>query len=119
MSSANPPYPWFSGIQYNPSFFASSSTGDLTKAQANALYLRKTVPDTATAIEKFNAGILTDTINAITGTITTNSNTIFNNNSSSFYSDNIFLNGVVQTEIVSPLILLYLIVQHLLQIKFH
>ena len=106
MSSANPPYPWFNGIQYNPSFFASSSTGDLTKAQANALYLRKTVPDTATAIETFNAGILTDTINAITGTINSTSNINFNNSSSSIYSDNLYLNGVVQTEVVSPLILL-------------
>ena len=70
MSSANPPYPWFSGIQYNPSFFASSLTGDLTKAQANALYLRKTVPDTATAAETFQGGIYTDSILDNTGTIT-------------------------------------------------
>ena len=70
MSSANPPYPWFSGIQYNPSFFASSLTGDLTKAQANALYLRKTVPDTATAAETFQGGIYTDNIEHYTGTLT-------------------------------------------------
>jgi len=65
MSSANPPYPWFSGIQYNPSFFASSSSGDLTKAQANALYLRKTVPDSASALETFNGGIKTNSLNAL------------------------------------------------------
>ena len=64
MSSAIPPYPWFSGITYNPSFFASS-TGDLTKAQANALYLRKTVPDTATALETFHCGIQTNNIESI------------------------------------------------------
>ena len=65
MTSANPPYPWFNGIKYNPPFFASSSTGDLTKAQANALYLRKTFPDTATAIETFQAGIETNKKDAI------------------------------------------------------
>ena len=63
MTSASPPYPWFSGITYNPSFFASSSTGDLTKAQANALYLRKTVPDIATALETFNGGVVASSYN--------------------------------------------------------
>ena len=42
MSSANAPYPSFSGITYNKSFFASSS-GGLTTAQGNAIYLQKTM----------------------------------------------------------------------------
>jgi hypothetical protein len=46
MSSYNPPYPYFNGITYNKSYFDSSGTG-LSRAQANALYLQKTTPDTA------------------------------------------------------------------------
>ena len=62
MSSANAPYPSFSGITYNKSFFASSS-GGLTTAQGNALYLQKTIADTATALETFSGGITTASIN--------------------------------------------------------
>ena len=65
MSSYNPPYPYFNGITYNKSYFDSSGTG-LSRAQANALYLQKTMPDTATALETFNAGIKTNTIEALT-----------------------------------------------------
>ena len=61
MSSSNPPYPYYNGITYNPSFFVSTGSG-LTQAQANALYLKKTTADTATAIETFNAGIKTNSI---------------------------------------------------------
>jgi hypothetical protein len=70
MSSANPPFPWFNGIKYNPAFFTSSTIGTLTKAQANALYMQKTVPDTATSIETFQAGIKTDNIDSFTGPVT-------------------------------------------------
>jgi len=77
MTSASPPYPWFSGITYNPSFFASS-TGDLTKAQANALYLRKTVPDIATALETFNGGIQTNNIDSIGNDLYLNSSNTLN-----------------------------------------
>lgn len=69
MTSANPPYPYFNGITYNSQFFntsTSSSTGGLTQAQANLLYLQKTTNDTATALETFSAGILTNTIDAET-----------------------------------------------------
>ena len=78
MTSASPPYPWFSGITYNPSFFASSSTGDLTKAQANALYLRKTVPDIATALETFNSGIQTNNVDSIGNDLYLNSSNTLN-----------------------------------------
>jgi len=47
---------YFPNINFNPAFYANEATG-FTQAQANALYLRKTVPDTATAVETFNAGI--------------------------------------------------------------
>ena len=36
-----------------------SGSGDLSRSQANALYLQKTVPDTATALQTFDAGIVT------------------------------------------------------------
>jgi hypothetical protein len=58
MSSSNPPYPYFNGIAYNSSFFVTSGTG-LTISQANAKYLQKTTPDTATALETFNGGLRT------------------------------------------------------------
>ena len=68
MSSDNPPYPYYPNIPYNPSFFTSDSGTGLTEAQANTLYLKKTVPDTATAQETFNAGIITPSITS-TGTM--------------------------------------------------
>jgi hypothetical protein len=40
----------------------------LTIAKANLLYLRKTVADTATALETFNAGILSSSIDSLTPT---------------------------------------------------
>ena len=52
----NPPEYYFTGINFNPAFYAEDA-GGLSVAQANALYLRKTVPDTVTAQETFNAGI--------------------------------------------------------------
>ena len=71
MSSDNPPYPYYNGIPFNPSFFTSdtgTSSGGFTEAEANTLYLRKTTPDTATAQETFNAGIVTPSITS-TGTL--------------------------------------------------
>ena len=55
----DPPTYYFSGLNFNPAFY---ETGGLSIAQANALYLKKTVPDTATALETFNAGIVTPSI---------------------------------------------------------
>lgn len=73
MTSSNPPYPNFNGITYNSSFFSTESQA-LTQGQANLLYLRKTIADTATAQEAFSAGIKTDSIvinSGVTGTILT------------------------------------------------
>ena len=66
MSSANPPYPYYDGIPFNPSFFTSDTgTGSgLTETEANALYLRKTVTDTASALETFNGGIVTPSLSS-------------------------------------------------------
>jgi hypothetical protein len=67
MTSANPPYPYFNNITYNGEFFVTSGVG-LTVSQANAKYLQKTIPDTATALETFSNGILADAINPTTTT---------------------------------------------------
>lgn len=61
MTSQNPPYPYFTGITYNSSFFSSTSSG-LTQGQANLLYLQKTTTDTATAIETFSAGLIASSV---------------------------------------------------------
>jgi hypothetical protein len=63
-----PPEYYFTGINFNPAFYAEDNTGGaLSQAVANTLYLRKTVADTATAQETFTAGIVTSSV-ASTGT---------------------------------------------------
>jgi hypothetical protein len=52
MSIDTPPV--YSGITFNSAFFPDANTTGLNEAEANALYLRKTFPDTATALETFN-----------------------------------------------------------------
>jgi hypothetical protein len=58
MSIDNPPL--YSGITFNSQFFIQDE--GFTQAQANALYLKKTTPDTASALETFTAGIKTNGI---------------------------------------------------------
>ena len=65
MSSSNPPYPYYNGITYNSAFFTTESGSGLTQTKANALYLQKTVADTATVLETFTNGIKTDSISSI------------------------------------------------------
>lgn len=60
MTTGLPPTQYFSGIFYNPEFWTSGSSS-LTQSTANTLYLRKTTPDTATALETFSAGLSTQT----------------------------------------------------------
>jgi hypothetical protein len=57
--SAYPP-PIIISTIYNPTFF-EASVDTITQGQANALYLKKKTPDTATALETFSAGISTTT----------------------------------------------------------
>jgi len=73
MTSLPPPTYYFNGIYFNPAFYNPSSLG-LTTSTANALYLRKTYADTATAQETFSGGILTTLVNASTGTLTIGNN---------------------------------------------
>lgn len=66
MSAYNPPS--FIVSVYNPYFFTSTNTGSLTQSQANGLYLQKTVADTATAVETFGSGIVTNSLSTTTAT---------------------------------------------------
>jgi len=61
MSAYNAPSYYFSGIGFNTAFYKTSGVG-LTVSQANSLYLQKTVPDTATAVETFSGGIISGVI---------------------------------------------------------
>lgn len=69
MSVEQPPIYYFQNIDFNSSFYATET---FTETQANTLYLRKRTPDTATALETFNAGILSASINPITSSSTMN-----------------------------------------------
>lgn len=73
MTAVNPPT--YVVSTYNPSFFETTTTG-LTQGQANTLYLKKTVADTATGLETFAGGIITPTID--TNAYTSNYNFIPN-----------------------------------------
>ena len=61
------PNPSFNGIDFNPSFF-NTSTG-LTLSQADSLYLNKSVADTANVLETFTVGISANAIQAVTASI--------------------------------------------------
>lgn len=104
MTSSNPPYPYYDGIAYNSAFFTTNNGSGLTQAKANALYLQKTIADTAIAEETFSSGIKTDTIkprttaggnlfNDATGNVIS-SFICPNNNSSSYgYNNSIVIVG--------------------------
>lgn len=67
--SVPPPEFQFASLRYNPNFWISPSS-TLTQDVANTLYLRKTVTDNASALETFNGGIQTNSVNSI-GTLST------------------------------------------------
>jgi hypothetical protein len=60
----SPPSIYFNGINFNSEFYAQDTAGGLTTSQANALYLRKTITDTATALETFNSGVATASVSS-------------------------------------------------------
>ena len=65
MVSNTPPTDYFTGISFNPDFYqsssaSSSSTTGITQDQADLLYLRKTIADTATVTETFSKIYLTE-----------------------------------------------------------
>ena len=62
------PSPNFSTIDFNPSFFTSSSS--LTIDEADALYLNKATADTANVLETFTVGIVANSLQAVTASVT-------------------------------------------------
>jgi hypothetical protein len=75
MTAENPPFPYYDGIPYNSEFFTTeTSSAGLSETKANTLYLRKTTPDTASALETFNGGLATTTLTA-SGIATFNNST--------------------------------------------
>ena len=69
MATDTAPSPNFSGIDFNPDFFSTSTS--LTLSEADALYLNKSVADTANVLETFTVGISANAIQATTASITT------------------------------------------------
>lgn len=61
MTTTLPPSQDFTGIFYNPVFWTTAETA-LTQEVANTLYLEKTTPDTATALQTFSGGISTQSM---------------------------------------------------------
>ena len=72
MSSQPPPTYEFTGIDYNPQYYNTVASSGITETQANNLYLRKTIADTATAVETFSTGIKTNSIDANVAATTLN-----------------------------------------------
>ena len=68
MTSEPTPSEYFTGIDFNPSFYQDTGTTGtigLSETTVNALYLRKTVADTATAVETFNSGLKSSIYNSV------------------------------------------------------
>jgi len=63
MTTTLPPTQNFTGIFYNPEFW-TSDTSTLTRSVADTIYLEKTTPDTATALQTFSAGLSTQSMTA-------------------------------------------------------
>ena len=61
MTTGLPPTQNFTGIFYNPEFW-TSGTSSLTRSVADTLYLEKTTPDTATALQTFSGGLSTQSM---------------------------------------------------------
>jgi len=71
MATYPPPIPNPPNTPFNPSEFIyeTSGSGGITQSQADARYLIKILPDTANSLETFTAGIETDDITDVTGTL--------------------------------------------------
>jgi hypothetical protein len=95
MATNTAPSPSFSGIDFNPNFF-NTSTG-LTLSQADSLYLNKSVADTANVLETFTVGIDVNALQATTATITTLST---NSLISDFISTTTMLIGILTVNVI-------------------
>ena len=68
MATDTAPSPNFSGIDFNPDFFSTSTS--LTLSEEDTLYLNKSVADTANVLETFTVGISANALQATTASIT-------------------------------------------------
>ena len=105
MNNATPPSPYYDGITFNPFFFVhATTTADavtgITQAQADVRYLIKGSPDTATAQETFQGGIITSTaaVNKITST--NNNPSLFNDTAATAAYTNVQLVNAQDTQIL-------------------
>jgi hypothetical protein len=89
------PSPSFSGIDFNPNFFNTSTS--LTLSQADSLYLNKSVADTANVLETFTVGIFANAIQATDATITTANITSL---ISDFISATTFFTGFLNVNVI-------------------
>jgi hypothetical protein len=101
MTSALPPYPYFNGIGFNPSYFSSTY---ITQDQANKLYLLKAYPDKAIAKETFSAGIVASSITTNNGNLIMGTGQItcgnITSSSGGFGTGSITANGGVKTQLI-------------------
>jgi hypothetical protein len=58
MSSDNPPYPFYPGLPFNPSFFTSSSSDYLTKQTAKSYFLSYPTAQGTETISTLNCAVL-------------------------------------------------------------
>ena len=105
MNNATPPSPYYDGITFNPVFFLNATTTadavtGITQAQADVRYLIKGSPDTATAQETFQGGIITSTavVNKITST--NNNPSLFNDTAATAAYTNVQLVNAQDTQIL-------------------
>lgn len=71
--AVNPPEFQFTGLVYNREWWtATAGAGGLTQDEGDALYLRKTVPDMASALETFSAGLTSSSYDLTSAATTKN-----------------------------------------------
>jgi hypothetical protein len=92
MTSEKPPTEYFTGIDFNPSFYQDTGTTGLSEGEADNLYLRKTIDDYSQGAPTFQTGLYSSgTINA--GTSAINAGTI----------TGIILKGPIQSNTINAL----------------
>ena len=92
MTSEPPPSEYFTGIDFNPSFYQDTGTTGLSEGEADNLYLRKTIDDYCQGVPTFQTGLYSyGTIDA--GTNSINAGTI----------TGVILKGAVQSNTINAL----------------
>lgn len=76
MTTKQPPKFYFNDIIFNSEYYIEEISSGFSQDQADLRYLKKNITDTATALETFNSGIKTNSIESIINTDTLNIQTI-------------------------------------------